>query len=120
MVSGIQLVGILFSLLASYFSFLNYKRQEFTLRELLGWEIVWVGFLLSTLFPNALNIFLPGFGVLRSFDLLSIIGFILVLSISFYTYINVDRLRKKLEKAIRDLALNHFEEEMAQNKKDKK
>lgn len=120
MVSGIQLIGVIFSLLVSYFSFVNYKRHEFTLREFLGWEIIWVCFLLATLFPQALNIFLPGFGVLRTFDLLSIFGFILVLSITFYTYVTVDRVRKKLEKAIRDLALSHLEEEMDKSKKGKR
>lgn len=106
MVSGIQIVGAIFGLLVSYFTFLHWKRREFTFREFLGWEAIWVGFIAATLFPNSFSIFLGNLGVLRLLDLFSIIGFILVLSITFYTYVGLDRLRKKLEKAIRDLALS--------------
>jgi hypothetical protein len=109
MVSGIQLIGVFFGLITSYFTFLHYKRKEFTLRECLGWELVWLGFVLITLFPQPFADIAPLFGVVRPLDLFIVVGFIIVLSISFYTYVNVDRLRKKLEKTIRDLALTDLE-----------
>ena len=109
MVSGIQIIGVLFSLIASYFTFLNYKRSEFTLRECVGWEIVWVAFGLATIFPQSFKIFSASLGAVRALDLFTVFGFIVVLSISFYTYINLDRLRKRLENAIRDMALSDIE-----------
>jgi hypothetical protein len=105
MVSGIQLIGAIFALTLSYFSFLHYKRGEFTVREFIGWEVLWVGFVAATLVPERFGVFLGELGVIRAFDFFSVAGFIVVLSISFYTYVNVDRLRKKLEKTVRDLAL---------------
>jgi hypothetical protein len=105
MVSGIQLVGIFFGLITSYFTFLHFKRQEFTLREFLGWELVWISFVAVTLVPEQFKVVASHFGAFRPLDFFTVIGFILVLGISFYTYVNVDRLNKKIEKTIRDLAL---------------
>jgi len=114
MVSGIQLLGILFGLVQSYFTFLHFKRREFTIREFIGWEAVWVSFVVITLFPQPFATFAVGFGVIRPLDLFIILGFIVTLSISFYTYVNVDKLRKQFEKAVRDLAL--IESEVSQKK----
>ena len=106
MVSGIQLLGIFFALVLGYFTFLNFKRREFTLREFLGWELLWVGFGVASIFPSDFKIFSGHFGTFRPLDFFVIIGFIVVLSISFYTYVYVDRLRKHMEQVVRDLALS--------------
>ena len=106
MVSGIQLLGILFGLTTSYFTYVNFKRREFTVREFLGWEAVWVSFVIATIFPEQFRVLAFNLGTIRALDLFTFFGFVLVLSISFYTYVYVDRLRKRLEKTIRDLALS--------------
>ncbi len=109
MVSGIQILGIIFGLVISYFTFLHFKRGQFTLREFIGWEILWVVFMLTTIFVQSFQPFTSDLGAVRLFDLIVALGFIVVLSISFYTYVCVDILRKNLEKAIRDLALDDFQ-----------
>ncbi len=106
MVSGIQVIGIIFGLVLSYFTFLHYKREEFTIREFWGWEILWIGFILITLYPNRIQVFAGNLGAIRPFDLFSVLGFIVVLSISYYTYVSLDRLRKSFEKAIRGIAMH--------------
>ncbi|MEI6478411.1 MAG: DUF2304 domain-containing protein [bacterium] len=113
MVTGIQLVGIIFGLVLTYFTFLHYKRDEFSLKEFLGWQAIWVCFLAITLFPNTFYSFNSDLGILRPLDLYTILGFIVVMSITFYNYVNVDRLRKQLEKAIRDLALKDFKQDQS-------
>lgn len=105
MVSGIQIIGVLFSLILSYFTFLSYKRNQFTLREMAGWLVIWVGFGIVTLYPNLFQAFSGELGAARAFDTFSVLGFIVTLSISFYTYVNLDRLRKVVEKMVRDAAL---------------
>lgn len=109
MVSGIQVIGAIVGLIWSYFTFLHYKRNEFTVREFISWEILWVCFIYVTLNPEAFNVFAGNLGTMRPMDLFSVLGFIVVLSISFYTYTNLDRFRKRMEKAIRDLALADLE-----------
>ena len=104
-VSGIQILAVLFAVVMSYFSFLSFKRHESTIRELLGWIVVWVLLALVSIFPNRFGSLAGEFGLFRPLDLFTMMGFVVVLSISFYTYINVDRLRKAVEKTIRDLAL---------------
>ena len=106
MVSGIQIIGIIFALAQSYFTFLHYKRKEFTIRECAGWLFIWLMFAVVTLFPGEFRILAGNFGAFRPLDFFTVVGFLVVLSISFYTYINVDRLRKRLEVAVRELALN--------------
>jgi hypothetical protein len=111
MVSGIQVLGTLFGLVLSYFTFLNYKRHEFTLREFLCWEALWVCFIAITLFPVRLFALSSELGAIRPLDLFSVFGFFVVLSISFYNYVNIDRLRKQLEKSVRDIALADYRAE---------
>lgn len=106
MVSGVQIIGIIFGLTLSYFTFLHYKRREFTISEFLAWEGLWVAFVVVTLYPSKLLVYSTNLGAARTFDLFSLLGFTVVLTISFYTYVNLDRLRKQLEKALRDAALN--------------
>lgn len=106
MVSGIQIIGIIFGLVLAYFSFLHYKRGEFTIREFLGWEGLWVAFILVTVYPSKFLVYSTNLGATRAFDLFSLLGFTVVLTISFYTYVSLDRLRRQLEKAIRDAALS--------------
>ena len=107
--SGIQIIGLIFALGQSYFTFLHFKREEFTLREALGWIVIWLSFAAVTLFPDVFKVVSGNFGALRLLDFFTIIGFIVVLSISFYTYVNLDRLRRKLERAIRELSLKDLE-----------
>ena len=115
MVSGIQIIGIFFGLILTYFTYLHFKREEFSVWEFLGWEVVWVLFILIALFPGKFGQYSGDLGAIRPMDLFTVLGFIVVLSIAFYTYINVDRLRKRLEKAIRDLALQDLKEEKKKN-----
>jgi hypothetical protein len=109
MITGLQVFALFAALILSYFSFLSFKRHEFTLREYLGWQTVWGIFGVVTLFPAQFAVWSTKFGSIRPLDFFTVSGFIVVLSISFYTYVNVDRLRKKLEKAIRDLALKDLD-----------
>ena len=55
MVLGIQIAGFLFGLFMIYYSFLNYKRREFTVKEFSFWLILWIGFIIVTLFPFVLD-----------------------------------------------------------------
>jgi len=107
--SGLQLIGLIFTFVQAYFTFLHFKRGEFTLRECLGWMSIWLVFGAVTLFPEFFKVVAGNFGALRPLDFFTILGFIVILSISFYTYVSVDRLRKSLEKAVRELALKKDE-----------
>jgi len=77
---------------------------------------LWVGFAVVTLYPSMFEVFVKDIGVVRAFDLFSVLGFVVVLSISFYTYVNLDRFRKKMERAIRELSLKEFKRDILEEK----
>ena len=105
MVLGIQIAGILFGLFMIYYSFLNYKRKEFTSKEIFFWSVVWVLFVVVALFPNILDPIVKIGGFLRALDLLIISGFLFLIAAIFYTYTITRKVQKKLETVVRDIAM---------------
>lgn len=105
MITGVQIIGILFSLAMMYLTFVHSKRQAFGKSETTGWLLLWVALILALLFPNTFNIFTERLGIARAFDLFTVVGFIIVLSMSFHNYVVTSRLRKKLETTVREKAL---------------
>ena len=106
MVLGIQIAGFLFGLFMMYYSFLNYKRKEFTTKELSFWFLVWGVFILISLFPNILDPIIKPLGFLRALDLLIISGFIFLIASIFYTYTITRKNQKHLELIVRTIAMN--------------
>lgn len=102
---GIQIVGFLFGLFMIYYSFLNYKRKEFTTKEFSFWLVLWVIFSAIALFPSILDPIVVGVGFLRALDLLTIAGFLFLIAAIFYTYTVVRKNQNKLEKLVREMAL---------------
>ena len=102
---GIQIVGILFGLFMIYYSFLNYKRKEFTPKEIFFWSAVWMVFIVIAVFPNILDPILKIGGFLRVLDLLIISGFLFLIAAIFYTYTVTRKNQKKLETVVRDIAM---------------
>lgn len=105
MISGVQIIGILFSLSMLYLTFVHRKRRAFGRSETLGWMVMWLCFIVALLFPNTFSIFTQRLGFARAFDLFSIVGFVIILSLSFHNYVSLARLKKKLEASVRKEAL---------------
>ena len=105
MVLGIQIAGFLFGLFMIYYSFLHYKRNEFTLKEFSFWLFLWSIFILIALFPNILDPIVRIFGFLRTLDLLIISGFLFLIAAVFYTYTITRKNQKKLESIVRAIAI---------------
>ena len=105
MVLGIQIAGILFGLFMIYYSFLHYKRKEFTSKEIFFWSAIWVLFIIVSLFPNILDPIVKIGGFLRALDLLIISGFLFLIAAIFYNYTVTRKVQKKLETVVRDIAM---------------
>ena len=102
---GIQIAGFLFGLFMMYYSFLNYKRKEFTTKEFSFWLGLWMVFSVIALFPSVLDPVVVGVGFLRALDLLTIAGFLFLIAAIFYTYTIVRKNQNKLEKLVREMAI---------------
>lgn len=105
MVLGIQIGGTLFGLFMLYYSFLNYKKKQFTKREFATWSLIWVVFMIVAIYPLVLNPFVAYFRFLRALDLLVITGFMFLILISFYTYTITRRNQRQLETIVREISI---------------
>ena len=102
---GIQIVGFLFGLFIIYYSFLNYKRKEFTIKEFLFWIFLWVIFIIFSLFPFILDPIIKPLGFFRAFDFFIMSGFLFLIAAIFYTYTVVRRTQRQIEKVVREIAM---------------
>ena len=102
---GIQIIGILFGFFMMYYTFLQHKRKEFTMKEYSFWFIFWAGFVVITLFPQILDPVLVTLNIARALDFFIIAGFLFLIFAIFYTYTIVRKNQRKLEEVVRNLAL---------------
>lgn len=105
MVLGIQIAGFIFGLFMLYYSFLNYKKKEFTEKEFVFWILIWLLIITVTLFPFVLDPILKPLGFFRALDFLVISGFLLIILMIFYTYSLTKKTQKQVEALVRVLAL---------------
>lgn len=102
---GVQILAILFVLWMTYFSFLHYRRKEFSFWEFSFWQVIWLGLAVIVLFPSTVNFVLERLQIARAFDLLTIGGFILLFGATFRNYVIIRRADRRLESLVRSLAL---------------
>ena len=106
---GIQVFGLLFSLFILYMSFLYYKKKEFTLTEMGFWSAFSVLFGIVAIFPEIINPVVATLELGRKLDLFIILGFMFLVSATFYTYSISRRTEKRMESLVRKIALENAE-----------
>jgi len=102
---GIQILGVLFGFFMMYYTFLQYKRKEFTVKEYSFWFVLWAVFVVMTLFPQVLDPILSTLNIARVLDFFIIAGFLFLIFVTFYTYTLVRKNQKKLEEVVRNIAI---------------
>ena len=105
MVLGIQIAGLLFGLFMIYYSFLKYKRKEFSVKEFGFWLVLWIFFIVISLFPYILDPISKSLKFARTFDLLVILGFLFLILTIFYTYTLAKKNQKQLEAIVREISI---------------
>ena len=58
-----------------------------------------------TLFPQILDPLLATFGIIRALDFFIIAGFLFLIFVIFYTYVQLRKTQRKLEDVVRNIAL---------------
>ncbi len=109
MILGIQILGILFAVGILYFTFVHYKKKEFTRIEFLFWSVLWVAFVYLVLFPNSLDFIVVTLQLVRTMDFFTITGFMFLIVLTFYNYIINVQNRRKLERVVRAVAIERVE-----------
>ena len=105
MVLGIQIAGLLFGLFMVYYSFLKYKRKEFSVKEFGFWLVLWIFFIVISLFPYIFDPISKSLKFARTFDLLVITGFLFLILTIFYTYTLAKKNQKQLEAIVREISI---------------
>ena len=105
MVLGIQVVGLIFGVFMIYYSFLNYKRDEFRGREFGLWVLLWTVLIVVALFPTLLDPIQERFGFIRILDVLIVSGFLFLIATNFYTYTITRKTQRKMEQVVREVAM---------------
>jgi len=102
---GIQILGLLFGFFMMYYTFLQHKRKEFTIKEYSFWFLFWAIFVIITLFPQILDPILKTLSITRTLDFFIIAGFLFLIFILFYTYTIVRKNQRNLEEVVRNIAI---------------
>ena len=105
MVLGIQIAGFLFGLFMIYYSFIHYKRKEFTVKEFSFWLVLWMIFIVITLFPFVLDPIVRIGGFFRALDVLIISGFLFLILAIFYTHTITRKNQRQVETIVRAIAM---------------
>lgn len=106
MILGLQITGILFGIMMLYYSHLQFKRKAFSTQDFAIWSIIWTVFILTSIFPSYLSIITSALSLERRLDLLVISAILFVVALTFHNHIRLKRNQRKLERAIRGMALN--------------
>ncbi len=107
---GIQLLGIVVGLAAIHLTHLYYKRMNFSRRELFFWAGLWGVFIAITLFPRSVSPAVSYLGLSRPMDLIMIVAFIVLFSLTFHNYVMGRKHDRDLERLVRDIALRGLDE----------
>ncbi|MFH1366685.1 MAG: DUF2304 domain-containing protein [Patescibacteria group bacterium] len=105
---GIQIAALIFALWMIYFSYLHFRRAEFKKIEFLLWEILWLGLIMVVIFPKSVEFILKTFSINRTFDLVVIVGIVILYGVTFRTYVITKRIDKKVEKFVREESLKNI------------
>ncbi len=101
---GIQILGVLFGLFMIYYVFLHRKRKELTIKEYSSWVVLWILFIILTLFPGLLGPIVRSIGFARTMDFFIVAGFMFLIGSLFYIYLLVRSNQKRLEEIVRKIA----------------
>jgi len=92
----LQIIGMLFGAIMCYFTFLNYKRNEYQKTGLIMWILIWIGFIILAGFPTMVYGIMEFFQVERTMDFYVLVGFFTFSIIIFQNYLRTKKNEKRL------------------------
>ena len=114
MIPGVQLIGIVFSICMIYLTYVYYKRNNYSLRSMLLWLLVWIGVLVLISVPQSVYGIMQALQIERTADFFVVAGFTFFSVIIFYLYMLVKKSNQKIEELVRVVA---FQREDSRKKK---
>ena len=105
MIIGLQITGILFSLIMIYFALLHFKKGHLNGIEISSWIIIWFTVILIVIFPEVIRVYAESFAVSRVLDLLIGGAFVVIFIMVGSVYVRTNRIEKKVEDLVRKIVL---------------
>ena len=102
----LQIVSIIFGLFMLYMVRIHHRKGHIETYEYAMWIFIWLGFIFAAIFPQTFQGITETLNISRVFDLLVIIGLMVVTFLSFQNRVYFKRLEKKLEHVIRKRAID--------------
>ena len=104
----LQIVVIPVALLSIYYIYLSLKKEYISKYDFILWLVIWLSFLAVDLEPTLIHPVVGWLGAYRALDLLTIAGITITLTVVFYLYVTVKKLKCKVDKVVEELALRQF------------
>lgn len=98
---GVQIIAILFAIFMVYVAFLHWKRKDIDGGEIFFWVILWLGFIVITLFPDLLQIITKKLFFTRVMDFLMVAAFMILAFLGFQNHVSNRRMERKIEELVR-------------------
>ena len=98
---GVQIIAVLFAIFMIYVAFLHWKRKDINGGEIFFWTLLWLGFIVVTLFPNILQSLTKMLFFTRVMDFLMVIAFMILAFLGFQNHISNRRMERKIEELVR-------------------
>ena len=107
MIPGVQALGILFCVIMLYVTYVQYRRKNYGYKSLILWAAVWIAAIVVVSLPKTVYGIMQALEIQRTADFFVLIGFAFFAAITFYMYAMVRKNNEKLEKLVRNLAVEN-------------
>ena len=111
---GIQLLAFGISCVMAYATYTAFRKHHFGVGSLALWEVMWVLLAVASIFPALFAPLVTTLRLARLMDLVVVVGMFVLGAITFYMYLAVARVQRKLEALVRARALERAEPEVDQ------
>jgi hypothetical protein len=102
---GVQIIAVLFAIFMLYVAFLHWKRKDINGKEIFFWGVLWLGFIVITLFPDILQNITEKLFFTRVMDFLMVIAFMILAFLGFQNHVSNRKMERKIEELVRKEAL---------------
>ena len=104
MISGIQIIAIIFALIMIYLTYVYYRRNNYTYKGLLLWLFVWFGVIFLVSFPETVYGVMEVLQIERTADFFVLAGFAFFTAVIFHLFVTVKKLNFKMEELVSNIA----------------
>ncbi len=105
MIAGVQIVGVLFSLVMIYLTFVYYKRGNYSVKSFILWQLVWIATLVLIGRPQTAYGLMQALQIERTADFIVMAGFTFFSVVIFHMYVIVKKTNRKMEELVRKIAI---------------